>query len=350
MPLSFSSITELVDHGHDTLIDVRSPSEFAQDRLPGAINLPVLSDAERARVGTIYTQVSPFAARKIGAALVARSTAAHVETALAGFDGSWRPLVYCWRGGQRSSAFALILREIGWRAGTIAGGYRTWRRMVKVSLYDTPLLPRLVLLDGNTGTAKTAILDQVKERGVQVLDLEGLAVHRGSMLGAMSATQPAQTGFESALVTSIAGLDPARPVLVEAESSRIGRIVLPPAIWAAMCAAPRIEVSAPVSARATYLAETYSDVTSDPTRLSALLDVLRAHRGNKVVDRWQHLLRECAWQDLAAALVVEHYDPSYAKSRSQYAPDIRARIALDDMSESGLGAAADRIAQLLSDM
>lgn len=350
MPLTPESLTDLITHGFDALIDVRSPSEYAEDHLPGAISLPVLSDGERARVGTIHTQVSPFSARKIGAALVARNTAAHVETALADHDGSWRPLVYCWRGGQRSGAFALILREIGWRAETVAGGYLSWRRLVKASLYDRPLPFRLVLLDGNTGTAKTALLPHLAAAGVQVLDLEGLAAHRGSMLGGTAAPQPAQTSFETALATALVGLDPTRAVVVEAESSRIGRIVLPPALWAAMCAAPRIEVEAPVTARAAYLAVAYGDVTADPARLASLLDVLRAHRGNKVVDRWQGLLRAGDWPELAHALIVEHYDQSYATSRARYLPEIRARIELGDLSEQSLNEVSLQIAGLVKSM
>jgi tRNA 2-selenouridine synthase len=110
-------------HGYDCVIDVRSPSEYAEDHMPGAINLPVLDDAQRARVGCIYKQDGPFLARKIGASLVARNSATHIEGALAHYDKSWRPMVYCWRGGQRSAAFATILAQIGWRAGVVTGGY-----------------------------------------------------------------------------------------------------------------------------------------------------------------------------------------------------------------------------------
>jgi tRNA 2-selenouridine synthase len=350
MPLSPTRLADLLDHGFDSLIDVRSPGEFALDRIPGAISLPVLSDAERARVGTVYAQVSPFAARKIGAALVARNTAAHVETALATYDGAWRPLVYCWRGGQRSGAFALILREIGWRAVTVAGGYRAWRRLVKAALYDAPWPLRLVLLDGDTGTAKTAILHRMAALGVQVLDLEGMAAHRGSMLGAQPGGQPAQTGFESALAAALARLDPARPLLVEAESSRIGRIVLPPALWAAMCAAPRIEIAAPVAARATYLAQNYADICADPGALAARLDALRAYCGHRAVDGWHAMLRAAAWTDLAQALITQHYDPAYRRSRALHAADIRLRLGLEDLGDQDLLGAARRIATLISDM
>jgi tRNA 2-selenouridine synthase len=185
MPYRIDSLAEFARHGFDAVIDVRSPAEFAEDHLPGAISLPALSDAERAVVGTIYKQESPFRARKIGAAMVARNVAAHLDGPLAAMDGGWRPLVYCWRGGQRSGSVATILREVGWRVETVEGGYRSFRRAVVRALYDAAFPARVVLLDGNTGTAKTAVLARLKAMGAQVIDLEGLARHRGSLLGGM---------------------------------------------------------------------------------------------------------------------------------------------------------------------
>jgi tRNA 2-selenouridine synthase len=348
MPVTFDSLAAALDHGFDTLIDVRSPSEHAEDHIPGAINLPVLSDEERARVGTIYKQTSPFAARKIGAALVARNAAAHLEGPLAGFGGDWRPLVYCWRGGQRSRAFATILREIGWRVETVAGGYRSWRRLVHGALYEAPFAGRMILLDGNTGTAKTAILSACAGLGLQVIDLEGLARHRGSLLGAMPEGQPAQAGFESALARALARLDPGRPVLIEAESSRIGRIVLPPALWKAMCAAPRIEIAAPIEARAAYLTAAYADLWAAPARLLALLDPLRAHRGHAVVDGWARLLAAGEAQALARALIEDHYDPAYRRSRAAHRPEVIARVEAGALDPDGIAAAAAAVAGIVS--
>ena len=246
MPLSFTSLSALLDHGYDTVIDVRSPAEFAEDHIPGAISLPVLDNEERARVGTIYKQQSPFLARKLGAALVFRNAADHIEQRLSHHEGGWRPLVYCWRGGQRSGSFAWMLGQIGWRSESIEGGYRTYRRLVNATLYDLPLPHRLVALDGFTGTAKTELLKRAAVRGVQVLDLEGCAEHRGSLLGATGQPQPSQKRFETRLAGVLSGLDPVRPVLVEAESSKIGERIVPPSIWDAMKVAPRIVVEAGV--------------------------------------------------------------------------------------------------------
>ncbi|MCC1493827.1 tRNA 2-selenouridine(34) synthase MnmH [Cognatishimia sp. F0-27] len=338
------SLKQFFDHGYDAVIDVRSPAEYAEDHVPGAINLPVLTDAERAEVGTLYKQVSPFKARKLGAALVFRNAAHHVETALAEFDGGWRPLVYCWRGGQRSGSFAWMLREIGWRAETVPGGYRTFRRLVSQALYETPLDHRMVQLGGFTGTAKTALLPRLAALGVQVLDLEGLARHRGSLLGHLPGGQPSQKAFETALIAALHGLDPARPVLVEAESSRIGARILPPSVWDAMKTAPWIEITAPLDARAHYLAETYADILEDGPALKDTLDNLRRYRGHALVDQWHELIDEGRRVSLCASLAADHYDPAYVKSRQSSAQNVVAThhaAALDD-------SALDKLAETLA--
>src|SRR5665213_4544149 len=155
----------------DDVVDVRTPAKFALDQVPGAINLPVLSDDERALVGTIYVQESRLKARRIGAALVARNIAGHLEGALNDKAGPYAPLIYCWRGGQRSHAMATVLSQVGWRPTTIAGGYKSWRKWVTASLYDAEPAFRAILLDGNTGSAKTEILRGLREAGVQTLSL-----------------------------------------------------------------------------------------------------------------------------------------------------------------------------------
>ncbi|WP_054302276.1 tRNA 2-selenouridine(34) synthase MnmH [Gemmobacter sp. LW-1] len=317
MAITLSSLTDLAALGFDTIIDVRSPAEWAEDHIPGAISLPVLSNAERAIVGTIYKQESPFRARKIGGALVARNAAAHLEGPLADKAGGWRPLVYCWRGGMRSGSFATILKSVGWRADVVEGGYRSWRRLVVEQVYDRPVASPVVLLDGNTGSAKTELLALLKTRGAQVIDLEGLARHRGSLFGAMPGGQPSQKAFEGALALELARLDPARPVLVEAESAKVGQCRLPPRLWRAMVAAPRIEIAAPRAERAAYLARAYADLSADPARLSATLALLRPQHAAERVESWQELAAAGAHEALAHSLMAHHYDPRYAKHRAR---------------------------------
>ncbi|MEL7105069.1 MAG: tRNA 2-selenouridine(34) synthase MnmH [Pseudomonadota bacterium] len=340
MPVTFTSLTDVLDHGFDALIDVRAPAEFAEDHVPGAMNLPVLDDAERARVGTIYKQDSPFRARKIGAALVARNAAAHIEGPLADKDGAWQPLVYCWRGGQRSGSFASILKDIGWRAQTIAGGYKSYRRLVVASLYGTPPPARVILLDGFTGTGKTEVLARLPGHGLQVIDLEGLAGHRGSVLGAVG-PQPSQKAFESKLASALAALDPAAPVVIEAESSKIGRVSLPPELFAAMRAAPRVELQAPPSVRAAFLAQTYGGARED---LLSRLDALRSLRGAEQVARWTDQIRSGALEDAARGLIANHYDPAYAKSRARAAGLITNVVEARTLDPAGLDDVARAVA------
>jgi tRNA 2-selenouridine synthase len=344
MALTLTSLADLARLGFDEVIDVRSPSEFAEDHLPGAVNLPVLDDAERARVGTIYVQESRFLARRIGAALVARNVARHLEGHLAGKRPEFRPLVYCWRGGQRSGAFATVLKQVGWRVETIEGGYRSYRRLVQRALYDAPFSAQVVVLDGNTGTAKTALLGHLAALGVQVIDLEALANHRGSLFGARPGGQPSQKAFESRLAAAMAALDPARPVVVEAESSKVGDRVVPPALWAAMKAAPRIEVTAPLAERARYLARAYADMAEDPAGFAAVLDQLRPYHAAGRIEEWQGLLAEGALEALAGRLMAEHYDPRYGKHRARMAGQVAAVAEVADLSDAGLAAAAARIA------
>ncbi|MBI6628658.1 tRNA 2-selenouridine(34) synthase MnmH [Pontibaca salina] len=347
MKQEFPTLAALLHHGFDAVIDVRSSAEYAEDHLPGAINLPVLSNEERARVGTIYKQQSPFLARKIGGALVFRNAADHIETTLHGYDGGWRPLVYCWRGGQRSGAFAWMLEQIGWRAGLLSGGYRTYRRLVKAYLYDTVLPHRFIALDGYTGTAKTTLLHLLEARGVQMIDLEGLANHRGSLLGAYEGGQPSQKGLETKLALALSALDPARPVLIEAESNRIGARFIPPSLWNAMKSAPRIQISAPIKARAAFLVQEYDDILSDAPRLKAKLDRLRPYRGHAVVDEWFTLIDAGERRALTRALMEQHYDPSYAKSCHKGAQFL-ARIEADHLDAAGLETAAAQIEGLLT--
>jgi tRNA 2-selenouridine synthase len=288
-------------------------------------------------VGTIYVQEAPFKARKIGAALVARNVAEHLDGPLKDIAGSWRPLVYCWRGGQRSGSFASILTQIGWRAEVIDGGYQSYRNLVHDVLYKDAVTHRLILLDGNTGTAKTDILHRLQGLGVQVLDLEGLANHRGSLLGSMAGGQPAQKGFETALACALARMDPTRPIIVEAESSKVGERVVPPTLWAAMKAASRIEIDAPLDARAQYLADAYEDISADTAGLTAKLEILRRHRGG-LVDGWLALLQAGALKALARALMDEHYDPTYRSGRTRHGADVLQRF---DAADLGIDARAD---------
>jgi tRNA 2-selenouridine synthase len=328
------------------VIDVRSPAEFGEDHAPGAINLPVLSNEERAEVGTIYVQQDRFLARKIGAAYIARNVAGHLQAGLADRPGSFRPLIYCWRGGQRSNAMATILAQVGWRTTVLTGGYKTWRRHVSARLYDQAAPFRLVLLDGNTGSGKTEVLLRLADRGQQVIDLEGLAAHRGSLFGALAGQpQPSQKMFESRLLAILDGLDPNRPVIVEAESSKVGQRMVPPALWELMAAAPRIELTASPEARASYLARTYGDITRDRAALDEALRRLPTPPGRKRLEAWGQLADAHEFEALALELMTLHYDPAYRRSSRTEARRSLGAVDLDGLQPADLDAAADEIAR-----
>lgn len=339
MPYELTKLQALFDLPFDQVIDVRSPAEFAVDHIPGAVNLPALSDEERAHVGTVYVQDSPFKARKIGAALVSRNVARHLEGPLADKPKGWTPLVYCWRGGQRSGSVALVLRQVGWQAETIDGGYRAYRRMVQSYLYDTTWPGPVVVLDGNTGTAKTDLLHLLARDGRQVIDLEGLANHRGSHFGAVEGGQPSQRMFETQLALAMAKCDPGVPLVVEAESSRIGHVNLPPAIWDAMKSAPRVVVSAPLAERATYLMTRYPDAIGNDAKLTAAIEALRPYRPATQIEAWHQMARSGALTDLAAQLMRDHYDPAYARQRARFSDVPTEALPLDRLDDQALAAA-----------
>lgn len=306
--------------GFHAIIDVRSPAEFAADHVPGAINLPVLDDAERARVGTLYVQESHFVARRLGAALVAANVARHLQQSLADRPPDFRPLIYCWRGGMRSGAMATIFDSIGWQTTVIAGGYRRWRRQVVAGLYaDAALSLPLRLLDGATGSGKTAVLGALQAQGAQVLDLEALAQHRGSLFGAMPQGQPTQKWFESQLFDALLRLDATRPVFAEAESSRIGSISLPPALWATMIAAPRIELKAELAWRVRHILANYGWIASDPAALLQAIARLPSHHAAADRARWAGWVQAGNLPPLVEELMRAHYDPAYARSRGRRA-------------------------------
>lgn len=330
----------------DEIVDVRSPAEFEQDRIPGAINCPALDNAQRAEIGTLYVQVSPFEARKRGAALVARNIADHLLARFQDKPKSWRPLIYCWRGGQRSGAFVTIFRQIGWDACQLHGGYKSWRHHVVAELEALPARLDFRVICGATGSGKTRLLHALSEEGAQVLDLETLATHRGSLLGGIPGeAQPGQKLFETRLFEVLRALDPARPVFVEAESRRIGRLNLPTAMIERMRNGACLRVDSPMEARVAYLLEDYAHFLREPESLIDKFQPLKEHLGKEIIGRWQKLLASGSWSRLVEELLTLHYDPLYRRSQGEHFRNFKdaPRLVVDDLAPDSLRALARRI-------
>jgi tRNA 2-selenouridine synthase len=334
--------------GFDAILDARSPAEFAEDHIPGAQSAPVLSNEERARIGTIYKQESPFAAKKIGAALVARNIADHVERSFKEKEKGWRPLVYCWRGGKRSGAFAHVLREIGWDAKTLEGGYKAYRRHVIEQLAALPSRFRFRVVHGVTGSGKSRLLASLRDAGAQVLDLEGLAAHRGSVLGSLpERPQPSQKMFESLLLRALSSLEVAKEVFVEGESKKIGQLQVPDALIARMRASECVLLDTAPEARVALLMDEYRHFFSDLPALDAQLDCLAGLHGSERVGEWKALAAEGRWAELVQRLLEEHYDPAYRRSAAHNFPRLKdaPRVRIASHEPAAFEAAAGGLAQ-----
>ncbi|WP_027458664.1 tRNA 2-selenouridine(34) synthase MnmH [Dechloromonas agitata] len=333
---------------YDTIIDVRSPAEFAEDHIPGAINCPVLDDEERIRVGTMYKQVSPFEAKKVGAALVSRNIACHLEAQFLDRPRHWKPLIYCWRGGDRSGSMTTIFRAIGWQAGQLEGGYKAWRRHVIEQLEVLPGRFRFHVVCGATGSAKTAILQAIGRLGEQVLDLEGLASHKGSVLGVLPGQpQPTQKWFETSLLQALSALDPGRPVYVEAESRKIGNLHVPEALIRQVRAGDCLNVEATLAARVDFLLRDYAYFFDLPDLLNRRLDALRTLIAGETLQRWQDYVSTADWPVLVRELLELHYDPLYRRSQDHNFTGLQhpETFATDDLSPDGIDRLAAAIVQ-----
>jgi tRNA 2-selenouridine synthase len=332
--------------GYDTVIDVRSEDEYAEDHIPGAINCPVLDNHERAEVGTLYKQVSPFDAKKVGAALVAANIGRHLRTRFRDRARDWKPLVYCWRGGGRSGAMAHVLAEVGWKVGRIGGGYKAYRRTVIDELDSLPARFEWRVLCGMTGTGKSRVLRAMAALGAQVLDLEALAAHRGSVLGNLpDEPQPPQKLFESRVWHALKTLSTGRPVFVESESRKVGQLRVPPALIAAMWQSRCAVIEAAIPVRVDLLMDEYTHFVGNATALNAQLDCLRPLHGGETIDAWQALARADRWRELTEALLVRHYDPAYTRAIDSHYPRLgeAPRYSLAGCSEAEVGMLATEI-------
>lgn len=346
-----TTLTQFIQHNDfNQIIDVRSPAEFEEDHIPGAINCPVLSNDERVVVGTLYKQVSPFEAKKVGGALVAKNIAQHMDEQFRQHSKDWKPLVYCWRGGSRSGAMTHILRQVGWQASQLQGGYKTWRRHVLDTLEALPAQFQFKVICGETGSAKTRILEALAQKGGQVLDLEKLAQHKGSVLGVlMDQTQPSQKFFETQVCHALGQFDPALPVYIEAESKKIGRLRLPELLFETMQQrGDLIRIEASREARVAFLLRDYDYFLTESEKLKEQLSHLAHLHGKQVIDDWFALVDQGKWAALVEQLLAQHYDPAYRKSMAAtYAQLGRAAsVVVSDLGPGRMGEIAEQILSL----
>ncbi|MFC7460666.1 tRNA 2-selenouridine(34) synthase MnmH [Hydrogenophaga defluvii] len=314
------SATEALQHlaAFDAVIDARSEAEFAEDHLPGAVNWPTLNNEERRVIGTLYKQVNPFEAKKRGAAISARNIAAHIERELLDTPKSWQPLVYCWRGGNRSGALATILGAIGFKVTLVEGGYKAYRTAVLADLPAMAQRLRYRVVCGRTGTGKTHLLQALAAQGAQILDLEALAQHRSSVLGLIPGQpQPSQKLFDSRLWAALRALDPAREVYVEAESKRVGNVTVPEALIHAMRASPCLTLEMDLPDRVALLLHDYAFFAQDAEFFCDRLATLTELRGRETVGRWQAQARSGQMAEVVEDLLANHYDPRYEESMAR---------------------------------
>ncbi len=330
----------------DELIDVRSPGEFLEDHIPGAINLPVLDDVERMEVGTLYKQVSSFEAKKVGAAKVSRHIAHHLETHFLARPKTWRPLIYCWRGGSRSGSLTHVLQKIGFAAQQLEGGYKAYRRVVISALDALPGQFSFVVISGPTGSGKSRLLQALAAQAAQVLDLETLAAHRGSLLGALpDQAQPNQKSFESTIWAQLSRFDKARPVFVESESKKIGALRVPNALINRMRESQCYQLDVPQLQRIALLIEEYGHFLDDPALLQTQLNHLTRLRGAATIQHWQAMIAARDWQGLVGDLLHTHYDPAYFKSLSKNyeGGELSREYAFTVISAAGFSTLAGRM-------
>ncbi|MBS1227250.1 MAG: tRNA 2-selenouridine synthase [Proteobacteria bacterium] len=348
MRQGIASIGQIEDYRQfEEIIDVRTPAEFADDHIPGSINCPVLDNEQRVEVGTLYKQVSPFAAKKIGAAYVAENIARHLRQRFIDRPKTWRPLIVCWRGGQRSGAMTHVFRRIGWDAQQLEGGYKNYRGQVIAELERLPPQLTFKVICGATGSGKSRVLQSLASRGAQVLDLEEIACHKGSVLGVLpGCPQPSQKSFETNLLVALQGIDPHRPVYAEAESRRIGSIQLPNALLERLRDGECITIEADFAARVDFLLRDYDYFLKDPDWFNSRLDVLSKLQSRETIARWQDYANQGTWRTLVVELLELHYDPLYRRSQNRNFAGFGAPTTFtsDDLTPAGIDALACRIA------
>ncbi len=314
MPVIYT--TKWKSNKYSQIIDVRSPIEYFEDHIPNSINLPVLNNKERTLIGMIYKNKNSFKAKKLGASLVSKNIAKYIKNKLINKPGYWKPLIYCWRGGQRSKAFAITLSEIGWQVYIIKGGYKTYRTSVMINLNEKIKNSKFIILRGPTGSAKTKILKILEKKGCPILNLEKLANHKGSLLGKdLKHPQPSQKYFESLLYNKLNSFKKNKPILIESESSKIGKLFLPSLLLKQIENSQCIDINASLEARTEFLVKDYSNFVKNKNNFTELFSHAKIRLGKSIVSKWEESLYKKNWHSLALQLMNDYYDPLYSHKK-----------------------------------
>lgn len=343
--LSAALIDKMKDFStYDAIIDARTPREFAEDHIPGAINLPVVDNDEYAHTGTMHRS-DTHTAYIYGVAASLNRLSHYTATVLPTFPRGSRILVYCFRGGKRSKLWYDTLTSVGsFKAEKLEGGWKAYRAWVIEQLGDLPKRLRFVVLCGSTGVGKTRLLSRLAQRGAQVLDLEAMASHRGSVIGYLPSTpQPTQKWFDSMLRQKLQGFDATQPIFVESESRKIGRIQLPESLFLQIRQSPCIGIEASMPERVRVWMEDYGHFRSDPDGFVARLDRLRRIAGHAEVNAWIDLVRDGQFAECFERLMVNHYDPLYLRSMRHWQERMLASVTLQSTDDVGLDDACERL-------
>ena len=346
MSLKLLPATEVVERldQFETIIDARSEDEHALDCLPHALNWPTLNNAERIEVGSLYKH-NAFEAKKLGAALAARNISQHIQQQVMDKPKTWQPLLYCWRGGKRSGSLALVLSEIGFKVTLIEGGYKAFRQAMLKDLQQKVLDLSWHVVCGTTGSGKTRLLQALAQAGAQVVDLEALAHHRSSVLGALPGiAQPSQKQFDMRIWNALRRLEPTKPVFVESESKKVGNVAVPEALILAMRSAPCLNLELPVEERVSLLMEDYEHFVLNTDAFCERLETLTPLRGKEVVQRWMQQAQQGQLDTVVRELLISHYDPVYLQSMQRnfaqfdqaqvLTPQNRSQQAMAELAQS----------------
>ncbi|HHV65101.1 MAG TPA: tRNA 2-selenouridine(34) synthase MnmH [Peptococcaceae bacterium] len=304
------SVDELPQLKQAVYIDVRSEKEFAEGTIPGAVNIPLFNNEERAQIGTIYTKQSPQMAMEIGLQVACQKLPALYKQ-IQNIAGKNPIILFCWRGGMRSKSLATVLDLMGLPVFRLSGGYKAYRRFI-VDYFQKEFPFHIIVLRGNTGTGKTELLRRLKAEGYPVIDLEGMSNNRGSVFGAVGlGIQPTQKQFEANLFQELRSYQNYSYLLTECESKRIGRISLPNPFFEAMQKGTQILIYDTLENRTRRLVQEYTLLPTMIAELPIALHKLKKRLGKKTIEELLSLLQEQNFTEFAKRLILEYYDPLY---------------------------------------